>query len=208
MSQVQPGPSAGPFSVPPLPYTQDALAPHVSAVTLGIHHGKHHKAYVDRLNGLVAGGSLASRSLEEVVRLSFADKAKAGVFNSAAQVWNHGFYWTSMRPKGGGTPTGRLLELAQRDFGGADALKQQLADAAKNHFGSGWAWLVLQEDKLAVVQTHDADTPLVHGQKPLLAIDVWEHAYYLDYQNRRPDYVQAFLDRLVDWEFAARNLGY
>ena len=199
--------TSGPFTLPPLPYAQDALAPVISANTLSFHYGKHHKAYVDNLNKLAEGKRWATMSLEEVVRESAKDAADAGVFNNAAQVWNHTFYWSCMRSGGGGAPSGRLAERIQADFGGFDAFKTQFADAAKTQFGSGWAWLVLDGSKLKVVKTANADTPLAHGQKALLTCDVWEHAYYLDYQNRRPDYVAAFLDKLVNWEFAAANLG-
>ena len=199
--------STGPFTLPPLPYKDDALAPFISANTLSFHYGKHHKAYVDNLNKLTEGKPYATMSLEQVVAASAKAPADAGVFNNSAQVWNHTFYWNSMKHGGGGAPTGKLLEKIVADFGSFDALKTQFADAAKTQFGSGWAWLVLDGGKLKVVKTGNADTPLAHGQKALLTCDVWEHAYYLDFQNRRPDYVAAFLDKLVNWDFAAANLG-
>ena len=197
----------GPFTLPPLPYKDDALAPTITAHTLSFHYGKHHKAYVDNLNKLVEGKKYATMSLEDVVKASAKEATDAGVFNNAAQVWNHTFYWNSMKPAGGGAPTGKLLEKIVADFGSFDALKTQFSDAAKTQFGSGWAWLVLDGGKLKVTKTGNADTPLAHGQKAILTCDVWEHAYYLDFQNRRPDYVAAFLDKLVNWDFAAANLS-
>ena len=196
----------GPIEHPPLPYAQDALAPHVSAQTLSFHHGKHHKAYVDNANKMLAGSSLATKSIEEIVR-NAADEKNEPLFNNAAQAWNHAFFWRCMNPKGGGAPSGKIAELVQRDLGGADGFKQKFAEAAKAQFGSGWAWLVLDGGKLSIEKTSNADTPLVRGRKPLLVLDVWEHAYYLDYQNRRADFVTAYLDHLVDWQFANANLG-
>ncbi len=199
--------TTGPFTLPPLPYKDDALAPSISANTLSFHYGKHHKTYVDNLNKLTEGKKYATMSLEDVVKASAKESADAGIFNNAAQVWNHTFYWNSMKQGGGGQPTGKLQERITADFGSFDAFKTQFADAAKTQFGSGWAWLVLDGAKLKVMKTGNADTPLAHGQKALLTCDVWEHAYYLDFQNRRPDYVAAFLDKLVNWDFAAANLG-
>jgi Fe-Mn family superoxide dismutase len=199
--------STGPFTLPPLPYKDDALAPFITANTLSFHYGKHHKAYVDNLNKLSEGKRYATMSLEDVVKASAKESADAGIFNNSAQVWNHTFYWNSMKQGGGGAPTGKLLEKINADFGSFDTLKTQFADAAKTQFGSGWAWLVLDGGKLKVTKTGNADTPLAHGQKALITCDVWEHAYYLDFQNRRPDYVAAFLDKLVNWEFAAANLA-
>jgi len=199
--------STGPFTLPPLPYKDDALAPFITANTLSFHYGKHHKAYVDNLNKLTEGKRYATMSLEDVVKASAKEAGDAGIFNNSAQVWNHTFYWNSMKQGGGGAPSGKLLEKINADFGSFDTLKTQFADAAKTQFGSGWAWLVLDGAKLKVIKTGNADTPLAHGQKALLTCDVWEHAYYLDFQNRRPDYVAAFLDKLVNWEFAAANLG-
>lgn len=198
----------GPFVLPPLPYSPGALAPVISARTLSFHHGKHHLAYVEKANELVAGSDLASKPVEEIIRAAAADPSRSALFNNAAQAWNHTFYWNSMKPKGGGAPTGALLERVKKDFGSVEDLKKQLTEAATTQFGSGWAWLVAEGDKLKVVKTSNADTPIARpGMKPLLTVDVWEHAYYLDWQNKRKDYVQGFLDKLVDWEFAAKNLG-
>jgi superoxide dismutase, Fe-Mn family len=199
--------ATGPFTLPPLPYKDDALSPHISANTFSFHYAKHHKAYVDNLNKLTEGKRYATMTLEDVIKNSAKEAADAPIFNNSAQVWNHTFYWNSMKAGGGGQPTGKLLEKIKADFGSFDAFKTQFADAAKGQFGSGWAWLVLDGDKLKVTKTSNADMPLVHAQKPLLTCDVWEHAYYLDFQNRRPDYVAAFLDKVVNWDFAAANFG-
>ncbi len=199
---------AAPFVLPPLPYSEDALEPVMSARTLSFHYGKHHKAYVDNLNGLVkSDAALAAMTLEDLIRTVQGDAAKASVFNNAAQIWNHTFFWHSMRPKGGGKPGGKVLEKIVASFGGYDQFKTAFTEAAKTQFGSGWAWLIEDGDKLAVVKSANADTPMAHGKKCLLTLDVWEHAYYLDYQNRRPDYVTAWLDGLVNWEFVEQNLG-
>ena len=195
------------FTLPALPYAPHALEPHISARTFEFHHGKHHQAYVTNLNKLIAGSELESQSLEDIMRATAGNAAKAGVFNNAAQVWNHTFYWHSMAPKGGGKPDGALADKINQDFGGFDAFKQAFHEAGATQFGSGWAWLVLDHGTLKVTKTANADTPLVHGQTPLLTADVWEHAYYLDYQNRRPDYLTTFLDALVNWEFAAENFA-
>ncbi len=198
---------AAPLALPDLPYADTALAPHVSQQTLQIHWGKHHRAYVDKANGLLKGSDLAGRPLEEIVRAAAA-KGDQALFNNAAQAWNHAFYWKGMSPKGGGRPTGGLKDRIDADFGSIEKLKEALAAAATGQFGSGWAWLVLEGGQLKVTKTANAETPLtVAGQKPLLTIDVWEHAYYLDYQNRRADYVTAFLDKLLNWDFAAENLA-
>lgn len=194
--------------LPPLPYADNALAPHISSNTIGFHYGKHHKAYVDNLNGLLKDApDLAGLSLEALIRKTAGDAAKAGVFNNAAQVWNHTFYWKSMSPKGGGQPNGKLLDLIGTSFGSYDKFKDAFATAGKTQFGSGWAWLVLDGGKLTVEKTANADTPMARGKTCLLTMDVWEHVYYLDFQNRRPDYITTFLDKLVNWEFAAANLG-
>jgi len=190
-----------PFSLPPLPWAKDALAPVISAETLDYHYGKHHQAYVTNLNKLTEGKPEANQSLEQIILAS-----SGGLFNNAAQVWNHTFYWSSMKPNGGGKPTGQLLELVNRDFGSVDTLLQQLGEAAKTQFGSGWAWLVQDGGKLKVTQTANADLPMKHGQNALLTCDVWEHAYYIDYRNARPNYVDAYLKSLVNWDFAAKNL--
>lgn len=197
---------AMPFTLPDLPYAKDALEPHISARTLEFHHGKHHQAYVNKTNELVQGKPLASQPLEEVIKAAAKDN-NAALFNNSAQVWNHTFFWNSMKRGGGGKPAGELAKKIDADFGSYDAFKAAFKEAATTQFGSGWAWLVLDSGKLKVVKTGNADLPLVHGQKALLTLDVWEHAYYLDYQNRRPDFVTAYLDNLVNWEFAAQNLG-
>jgi Fe-Mn family superoxide dismutase len=196
------------FTLPDLPYAKDALAPHISSETLDFHHGKHHNAYVNNLNGLVEGTDMASKSLEDIIQDTAGKADKAGIFNNAAQIWNHTFYWQSMRPNGGGAPTSKLAEMIDRDFGSFDAFKDAFAKAGATQFGSGWAWLVLADGKLDVRKTLNAETPLTEaGVTPLLTMDVWEHAYYLDFQNRRPDYISTFLDHLVNWEFAAENLA-
>lgn len=196
------------FTLPDLPYAKDALAPHISSETLDFHHGKHHATYVKNLNGLVEGTDMAPKSLEDIIQETAGKPDKQGVFNNAAQIWNHTFYWQSMRPNGGGTPTGKLAEMIDRDFGSFDEFKEAFAKAGATQFGSGWAWLVLNGDKLEVRKTLNAETPLTEsGVTPLLTMDVWEHAYYLDFQNRRPDYISTFLDHLVNWEFAAENLA-
>jgi superoxide dismutase, Fe-Mn family len=192
--------------LPKLPYAHDALEPYVSKSTLEFHHGKHHKAYVDKTNELIAKSDLATKSLEEIVRTAFGKKDKVTLFNNAAQAWNHDFFWHCMAPRGGGKPSGVLADRIKHDLGGFEAFLDSLEKAAVNQFGSGWAWLSLANGKLEVSSTGNADTPMVHGKVPLLTIDVWEHAYYLDYQNRRPDYVTAFFENVVNWKFAASNL--
>ncbi|MBP7393125.1 MAG: superoxide dismutase [Zoogloea sp.] len=194
-------------SLPALPYALNALDPVLSADTLGYHHGKHHKAYVDNLNRLVTGTELAGLSLEQVIAATAGKAAQAAVFNNAAQVWNHNFYWQSLRPQGGGEPPAELRRHIEASFGSLAACKKELAAAALSQFGSGWAWLAADGDRLKVIKTGNAELPVTLGLKPLLAIDVWEHAYYLDYQNRRADYVNAVLDKLVNWEFALQKLG-
>ncbi|MDQ6619329.1 MAG: superoxide dismutase [Pseudomonadota bacterium] len=198
---------AAPFSLPPLPFAEDALAPVISANTLGFHYGKHHKAYVDNLNKLVAGTEYEAMSLEQIVSATSGKADKAGIFNNAAQVWNHTFYWNCLRGNGGGTPTGDIAQRVEAAFSGFDNFKKELANAAVTQFGSGWAWLVAEGDTLKIVKTANAETPIVKGMRPLLTIDVWEHAYYLDYQNRRPDHVNAVIDKLLNWNFAAENLA-
>ena len=192
-------------TLPPLPYAENALDPVISANTLSFHYGKHHKTYVDNLNKLIAGTELADLPLEEIITAVAGKADKIGVFNNAAQVWNHTFYWNSLSPKGGGNPPAELKQKIEASFDTVDACKKELATAATTQFGSGWAWLVQDGDKLKVVKTGNADLPLTQGIKPLLTIDVWEHAYYLDYQNRRVDYVNAILDKLINWSFAAEN---
>lgn len=195
------------FELPPLPYADTALEPHMTAKTFSFHHAKHHQAYVTNLNNLVKDTPLADASLEEVIKASAGDAAKAGIFNNAAQVWNHTFFWNSMKPNGGGKPTGAIAAKIDADLGGYDKFVEAFKTAGTTQFGSGWAWLVVEGGKLKVTKTGNADTPMVHGQTALLTIDVWEHAYYLDYQNRRPDFISAFLDHLVNWDFANANLA-
>jgi Fe-Mn family superoxide dismutase len=195
-----------PFTIPELPYTQDELEPHISAKTLGFHYGKHHQAYATNLNKLIVNTDLDSKSLEDIIKLVALDSEKVGIFNNAAQVWNHTFYWKSMKPKGGGAPSGELAERINNDFGGYKNFKKEFKEAASTQFGSGWAWLVLMGDKLEIIKTGNASLPMINGQTALLTCDIWEHAYYLDYQNRRPDYVDAFLDHLVNWDFVKYNL--
>ncbi len=199
--------SAAPHALPALPYDENALAPVISANTIGFHYGKHHKGYVDNLNKLVAGTEFATMSLEKIIAGTAGKVDKAAIFNNAAQIWNHTFYWKSLMPKGGGEPPAALKKTIEASFETVDALKKELAAAAMAQFGSGWAWLVLDGDKLKVIKTGNADMPLPTGMKPILTIDVWEHAYYLDYQNRRADYASAVLDKLINWNFAAENLG-
>jgi Fe-Mn family superoxide dismutase len=194
------------LQLPDLPYARSALDPHVSERTLDFHYGKHHAAYVTNANKMIEGTPLADKSLEEIVQAAAGDAGKAGLFNNSAQVWNHTFFWNSMAPSGGGQPSGEIGKRIDADFGSYDQFREAFVTAAATQFGSGWAWLVEDGGKLAVTKTANADTPLVHGQKPVLTIDVWEHAYYLDYQNRRPDFVNAFLDHLANWEFAEGNI--
>ncbi|MFO7913379.1 MAG: superoxide dismutase [Desulfotignum sp.] len=193
--------------LPELPYKKDALAPHISARTLDFHHGKHHNAYVTNLNRLIEKSDLTGETLEAIIRKTAGHPEQAGIFNNAAQVWNHTFFWHSIKPGGGGTPTGDAAKKIEADFGGYDLFVQQFKDAALAQFGSGWAWLVVQDGKLAILKTSNADTPVAHGIKPLLTVDVWEHAYYLDYQNRRGDYIDAFINHLVNWEFVNSQLA-
>ena len=203
-SSTVPG-AASPLVLPPLPYAENALEPIITAKTMSFHYGKHHKAYVDNLNKLIAGTEYAALSLEKIITSTAGKPEKAAIFNNAAQNWNHTFYWKSMSPKGGGEPPAALKSKIEAAFGSVDACKKELASTAVSQFGSGWAWLVLEGDKLKVVKTANADIPMTKGLKPVLVIDVWEHAYYLDYQNRRADYVNAVLDKLINWEFALQN---
>lgn len=198
--------SGAQFILAPLPYADNALEPVISANTLSFHYGKHHKTYVDNLNNLVAGTDLAGQSLEEIIRAVAGKADKAAIFNNAAQVWNHMFYWHSLRPNGGGEPPADLKQKIEQSFGSLDACKKEFANAALTQFGSGWAWLVQDGDKIAVAKTGNAESPITQNVRPLLTIDVWEHAYYLDYQNRRADYVNTILDKLINWEFARANL--
>jgi Fe-Mn family superoxide dismutase len=196
------------FTQAPLPFDPGALEQHgMSARTFEFHYGKHHAAYVTNLNNLTKDTEMADNPLEEVIRLSYGDPAKAGIFNNAAQVWNHTFFWDSLSPSGGGTPSGDLATKIDAAFGSFDKFKDEFKSAAATQFGSGWSWLVADAGSLKVTKTPNAENPLVHGQVPLLTLDVWEHAYYLDYQNRRPDFIQNFLDNLVNWDFVAKNLA-
>ena len=198
---------AGAFTLPALPYAQEALEPYISSRTMGFHYGKHHQAYVDNLNKLVAGTPWAAGCTLEKVILDCAGKAeKVAVFNNAAQAWNHSFFWQCMKPGGGGQPSGRLMELIAKSFGDFGKFKEAFVAAAVAQFGSGWVWLVQDGDTVKIVKTSNADTPVAHGQTALLTCDVWEHAYYLDYQNRRKDFVEAFIDHLANWEFATSQL--
>ena len=199
--------SLSPIVLPPLPYADNALDPVISANTISFHYGKHHKGYVDNLNKLIAETEFADMTLEKIIAGTAGNAEKAAIFNNAAQVWNHTFYWRSLKPKGGGEPPAELKKKIEASFGTVDACRKEWSAAAMAQFGSGWAWLVLDGDNLKVVKTANADLPLTRGIKPLLTIDVWEHAYYLDYQNRRADYVNAVLDKLINWSFAAENLG-
>jgi Fe-Mn family superoxide dismutase len=193
------------IQLPALPYADTDLQPAISAQTIGFHYGKHHKAYVDNLNKLLEGQALLEQPLEKII-LEVAGKAdKVGIFNNAAQVWNHTFYWHCMKKNGGGMPTGKLLDVVETQFQGFDNFKKEFSQAAMTQFGSGWAWLVKDKDQLKIVKTANAEVPLTQGMKPLLTIDVWEHAYYLDFQNRRADYVAAVIEKLINWEFADKN---
>jgi len=195
------------FELPALPYAKDALEPHMSANTFDFHHGKHHNTYVVNLNGMIEGTDMESQSLEDIIKATAGDASKAGVFNNAAQVWNHTFFWNSMSPNGGGAPSGDLAAAIDAAFGSLDGFKDEFKNAGATQFGSGWAWLVSEGGSLKVTKTPNAETPLTTGATPLVCCDVWEHAYYLDYQNRRPDFLQTFIDSLINWDFAAANLA-
>jgi Fe-Mn family superoxide dismutase len=199
--------SFAPLSLPALPYDENALEPVISAKTISFHYSKHHKTYVETANKLIAGTELAAMPLDKIVRATAGKPDRAVIFHNAAQVWNHNFYWQSLKPKGGGEPPAALANKMQAAFGSVEDCKKELTNAAVAEFGSGWVWLVLEGDKLKIVKTDNADTPMTRGLKPLLTIDVWEHAYYLDYQNKRADYVKALIEKLANWEFAARNLA-
>jgi len=191
------------FELPPLPYARDALAPHMSEQTLNFHYGKHHQTYVTNLNSLVEGTENEGKSLEEIILAA----EPGGLFNNSAQVWNHTFFWSCMSPGGGGEPDGDVKTALEQAFGSVDTFKQTFTDKAKTLFGSGWTWLAKGDDGLEILQTKDADLPLKHGKTAILTLDVWEHAYYLDFQNARPAYIETWLDNLVNWEFAAQNLA-
>jgi Fe-Mn family superoxide dismutase len=193
------------LKLPDMPYPMKALEPHISERSLAFHHGKHHAAYVRKTNEAIKGTALEKKTLEEIIQQSFKEK-NAAVFNNAAQVWNHTFFWNSMAPSGGNEPAGDLARRIVADFDSFEGFCEKFAEAALSRFGSGWAWLVEDRGKLAVMTTPNAENPLVHGKKPLLTIDVWEHAYYPDYQDRRPDFVKAFLEHLANWKFVEQNL--
>ena len=194
------------ITLPALPFAKNALEPTITANTLDFHYGKHHNAYVTNLNKMIEGTDLASKSLEEIITTVAGDASKAGVFNNAAQVWNHSFYWNCMKPNGGGAPTGKVAGMIDEAFGSYENFVTEFKTAGATQFGSGWAWLVLEGAKLKITKTANADTPLAHGQTALLTVDVWEHAYYLDFQNRRPDYLSEFVDKLINWDFVNSNL--
>ncbi len=195
------------ITLPELPYARNALVPHISEETLNFHYGKHHNTYVVNLNKLIENTDLDGKSLEEIIQISANDNSKIGIFNNAAQVWNHTFYWNSMSPNGGGKPSGAVLAKIEEDFGSYEEFAIQFKNAGATQFGSGWAWLILEDGKLKITKTANAQTPLTTNAKPLLTMDVWEHAYYLDYQNARPSYMDVFLEKLVNWDFVAQNLN-
>jgi Fe-Mn family superoxide dismutase len=195
------------ITLPELPYPEDALSPHISGKTLEFHYGKHHNAYVVNANKLLEGTDLAKEALETIIKKTAGDSSKQAIFNNVAQVWNHSFYWKCMKPGGGGPPTGAIAQKIDADFGSFEKFSEAFKNAGATQFGSGWAWLVLKDHKLQVMKTANADTPLAQGLKPLLTVDVWEHAYYLDYQNRRPDYLKAFVEMLINWDFVNSQLG-
>jgi Fe-Mn family superoxide dismutase len=193
------------FTLPDLPFAKDALAPHMSAETLDFHHGKHHQAYVDKVNGLLGDTDLEAASLTDVIRAAH-ERADKPLFNNAAQIWNHSFFWQCLAPEGSTRPSGKLREMIGSDFGDEQVLLDKLATESTNHFASGWGWLILNNGKLEITSLHDADTPVAHGMTPLLTIDVWEHAYYIDYRNDRAKFVKSVLQNVVNWDFVARNL--
>lgn len=194
------------FELPALPFAKESLEPHVSARTFDYHHGKHHQAYVTNLNNLIKDTPLESATLEEIILQTAKDESKAGIFNNAAQVWNHTFFFNCLSPNGGGEPPTSVAQKLAEAFGSVEAFKEQFKQAGITQFGSGWAWLVLDNGQLKITKTANAMTPVALGQKAIATCDVWEHAYYLDYQNRRPDFLQTFLDHLINWEFIAKNL--
>ena len=194
------------FELPKLNYSKSALAPHMSEETLDLHHGKHHQTYITNLNNLIQNSGLENNSLEEIVKKTFSEKSKAGIFNNAGQHWNHILFWNCMKPKGGGALPAKLEKRINSDFGSVDKFKEQFIQAGITQFGSGWAWLVIDNGKLAVTKTANASNPLVSNMKPIMGCDVWEHSYYVDYRNRRPDYLKSFLENLVNWEFVESQL--
>jgi superoxide dismutase, Fe-Mn family len=196
------------FEQPPLPFAKDALEPYgMKAETFEYHYGKHHKAYVDNLNKLTEGSDLANKSLEEVIKISFQDPSKAGIFNNAAQVWNHTFFWNCLKAGGGGAPSGDLAARIEKDFGSYEKFVEEFSNAAATQFGSGWAWLADDGGTLKVMKTPNAENPLAHGKKALLTLDVWEHAYYIDFKNARPAFIKNFMEKLVNWDFVSHNLA-
>ena len=197
---------AMPITLPELPYPKNALEPHISARTLEFHHDKHHKAYVDNANKMLAGNPLEGESIENIIRKTAGDPGKMGIFNNVAQAWNHSFYWLCMKPKSQKEPSGEIADKIKEDFGSYEKFVEEFKTAGATQFGSGWAWLVLKDGKLEVMKTPNAENPIVKGVKPLLVVDVWEHAYYLDYQNRRPDYLTAFIENLINWDFVNSKL--
>ena len=194
------------LTLPDLPYAKNALEPHISERTLEFHYGKHHQAYVTNGNNLIAGTEFENLSVEDIIRKTAGDKEKAGIFNNAAQVWNHSFYWKCMKANGGGKPVGAIADKIKKDFGSYEQFVDEFKKAGATQFGSGWAWLVLDNDKLKIVKTANAENPITQNLKPLLVVDVWEHAYYLDFQNRRPDYLTTFVDKLINWDFVNSQL--
>jgi Fe-Mn family superoxide dismutase len=194
------------ITFPDLPFPENGVEPYISSRTLSFHHGKHHKAYVDNANKLVQGTDLSDAPVEDIITATAGNPSKTGLFNNAAQAWNHAFYWQCMRPGGGGKPTGAIAKLIESDLGGYEKFKESFISAGMTQFGSGWAWLVRKEGKVEVWKSSNADTPLAHGFTPLLTVDVWEHAYYLDYQNKRADYLNAFVDYLINWDFVSKRL--
>lgn len=195
------------YELAPLPYDYKALEPHISASTLEFHHDKHHAAYVTNFNNMVKDTDMANKSIEEVIKATYNDSSKAGIFNNAAQAWNHTFYWNCMKSGGGGAPSGALADKINADFGSYEKFVEEFTKAATTQFGSGWAWLVLDNGTLKITKTSNAENPIPLGQTPLLTCDVWEHAYYLDYQNKRPAYVETFINHLVNWDFVAENMS-
>ena len=194
------------FVLEPLPYAENALEPYISSKTVSFHYGKHHVGYVKKANSLVKGGPFEGKSFEEVIKHSAGKKEHEAIFNNVAQAWNHEFFWKCMKPGGGGTPKGKLATKIREAFGSFDAFKGEFLSAAGSQFGSGWTWLVLDGEKLTIVKTSNADTPLSEGIKPVYTVDVWEHAYYLDYQNRRTEFVKNVLSHLANWDFVASQL--
>ncbi|HBB32971.1 MAG TPA: superoxide dismutase [Fe] [Cyanobacteria bacterium UBA8803] len=195
------------YELPPLPYDYNALEPYISAKTFEFHHDKHHAAYVNNYNNMIKDTQMADMAIEEVIKAVYGDSSKMGIFNNAAQAWNHTFFWNCLKPSGGGAPTGAVAEKIDADLGGYDKFKEAFKTAATTQFGSGWAWLVLDGGTLKVTKTLNAENPLHMGQTPLLTCDVWEHAYYLDYQNRRPDFVEAFINNLINWDFVNQQMA-